>query len=642
MKNLFLSVLGLSLLLSCSTPRPDEIERPIFEVTNTTTLEIDKIVMTDSSTVIYFDAYFRPHWWIKIVSDTYIRESGSDERMFITHAEGIDLDTEFFMPESGETSFKLFFPPLPPGVTKIDFIESDCADCFKIWGINLLPGTKIKMADLKRTFKSDKKSELPKIKFSDEPAKISGKIYGYNKENYKDEIRIGFIDISTFQSGTELVAISPNGDFSVELYTGLPQMIYMGDFGLVLAKPGEETKVYLDLKKKSRYESRYRTDKEASDSLYYVVESESVNDQEFLFLNSVQFVDLNNLMQEAEDFSPAELLEYFKLQIENKLNEDEYKNLSDNQKLLLASSLKAFSLHYLISYKSLMSYVKYLNSGLPQDRWGELQIEIEEPDLDYYVALGDFFDENILLFQEGLVSVSFMTGLVQFSLRDVNATPEERFLYYKENAPDFLIENNLFHDLACLPFFAGEIEKTDDFEEHGKDELLTLVKDPMSVKFVLDKNKRTRDLIEKILEQTDTDFIINETPKVENDKVYETILDLHKGKVVVVDFWATWCGPCIASIEPMKEVKKEFQNEEIVYIYLTDESSPKDLWVQFLSRLDGHHYRFNNELMYLIKENLDVTGIPTFFVYDKEGKEIAKHVGFPGPDTMKESVREGL
>lgn len=51
--------------------------------------------------------------------------------------QGIEADSLFWMPETGEASFRLSFEPLPQNTRSFDFIESDCDDCFKLFGIDL-------------------------------------------------------------------------------------------------------------------------------------------------------------------------------------------------------------------------------------------------------------------------------------------------------------------------------------------------------------------------------------------------------------------------------------------------------------------------------------------------------------------------
>src|SRR4051794_18336148 len=55
-----------------------------------------------------------------------------------------------------------------------------------------------------------------------------------------------------------------------------------------------------------------------------------------------------------------------------------------------------------------------------------------------------------------------------------------------------------------------------------------------------------------------------------------------KGKIVVVEFWATWCAPCIASIPHLNELAERFKDKEVVFISLTDE--PRTTVEPFLKR----------------------------------------------------------
>jgi erythromycin esterase len=135
------------------------IERPVFENSNTKTIEIEKIEMSDSVIVFHIKATSNPGEWIAIDKNTYIKESGSDEKLFFTHGEGINLDDKNIIPKSGSISFKLFFPPLRPEVIKIDYIEDYHLGGWRIMGIHLLPHAPI---EPKKTLSRKEVSTLKK------------------------------------------------------------------------------------------------------------------------------------------------------------------------------------------------------------------------------------------------------------------------------------------------------------------------------------------------------------------------------------------------------------------------------------------------------------------------------------------------
>ena len=81
-----------------------------------------------------------------------------------------------------------------------------------------------------------------------------------------------------------------------------------------------------------------------------------------------------------------------------------------------------------------------------------------------------------------------------------------------------------------------------------------------------------RDAILKMLEnaqialkEVEGKAIIEKTPEVAPDKLFEAIIAHYKGKVILVDFWNTWCGPCRMVAPIMKELAKEYADKIVVY-----------------------------------------------------------------------------
>lgn len=120
-----------------------------------------------------------------------------------------------------------------------------------------------------------------------------------------------------------------------------------------------------------------------------------------------------------------------------------------------------------------------------------------------------------------------------------------------------------------------------------------------------------------------------------------------KGKVVVLDFWATWCGPCKASFPAMQETINRFaDNKEVVFLFINTLESRKNLQETVRKYMNGKGYTFNvvfdtkdsDTNKFPIIESYKAKGIPAKFIIDKKGSIRFKPVGFSGSN--EETVEE--
>ena len=96
-----------------------------------------------------------------------------------------------------------------------------------------------------------------------------------------------------------------------------------------------------------------------------------------------------------------------------------------------------------------------------------------------------------------------------------------------------------------------------------------------------------------------------------------------RGKVVLVNFWATWCPPCRKEMPDLDALYRRFQNDGFVVLAISDEDEPKVK--QFLAARDIT-YPILLDPGRKVNELFQVDGIPKSFVYDREGKLVTESI----------------
>ncbi|MBM3839549.1 MAG: TlpA family protein disulfide reductase [Verrucomicrobia bacterium] len=110
------------------------------------------------------------------------------------------------------------------------------------------------------------------------------------------------------------------------------------------------------------------------------------------------------------------------------------------------------------------------------------------------------------------------------------------------------------------------------------------------------------------------------------------------GKVVILDFWATWCGPCRQEIPGFVELQKQYGKEGLVIVGVSlDDQGPK-IVKPFMKK-----YEINYPIVMDDGKTADLFGgveaIPTTFVIDREGKIAHKHVGYAPKNQFEKEIK---
>lgn len=114
-----------------------------------------------------------------------------------------------------------------------------------------------------------------------------------------------------------------------------------------------------------------------------------------------------------------------------------------------------------------------------------------------------------------------------------------------------------------------------------------------------------------------------------------------KGKVVVLDIWATWCPPCRAEIPHFIELQNEFKDKGVTIVGMSvDSTGPADV-AKFV-QTNGMNYPI------VMADEKTATaygadqGIPTTVVIDRQGNIVASHLGLTDKETFESDIRKAL
>ena len=111
------------------------------------------------------------------------------------------------------------------------------------------------------------------------------------------------------------------------------------------------------------------------------------------------------------------------------------------------------------------------------------------------------------------------------------------------------------------------------------------------------------------------------------------------GKVIFIDTWATWCGPCLRHRPKVLELAEKFKNNNEVEILLVSVDSSKDKWLSFLDKENeefGKNLFIKNGMRTEFGNNYNIKSIPRYILIGKDGKIINSNINEPSIAVEKE------
>ncbi len=122
-----------------------------------------------------------------------------------------------------------------------------------------------------------------------------------------------------------------------------------------------------------------------------------------------------------------------------------------------------------------------------------------------------------------------------------------------------------------------------------------------------------------------------------------TLADL-KGKVVMIDFWATWCPPCVEEMPHLVRLAKEYEKDGLVFLAANrDEPDVARYEVQrFIERKVTDLAPFVAFPTEDTAELYEVSSLPTLFFVDRQGQMQASYLGFAPEKVLRERIEAAL
>lgn len=233
---------------------------------------------------------------------------------------------------------------------------------------------------------------------------------------------------------------------------------------------------------------------------------------------------------------------------------------------------------------------------------------------------------------------------IENNINEKTITTSSGFVQNSIESFDFVYNNKLFNDktkeVLLFHFLKGIAENFSikDFENKlSKFSEIVINKDLITEL----QNKYLIDLFE-LKKKTEDVYLIDANNKKNSLK---EILAKNKGKLIFIDFWASWCAPCRKAIPDSKKMIQYYVDKKIVFIYISIDKNAKNwrkaLQEENLGSFKNSYLSLNYPKAIFFKE-LELKSIPRYLLFDKNGKLIHKNAPSPNSSDIRKLIDKHL
>jgi thiol-disulfide isomerase/thioredoxin len=637
MKRLFtLAILCTALALSVSA-RVKTIVSPYYKY-NGSGFAVHRIAMSDTATILYctVEQSKKSDW--SLSSASALRANGKKYAIrhalrFICPKDSAPRLAPFAFDKNARQtitnrkqflsynvdSLILYFAPMPSSTKTFDFSENESPDAWRFYGLRTdgkpWPSNLTQVAEPKGEI-----TELPDYVCKEKgTAVLEGHLYGV--EGVRG-MTLNLVPTSNIiGEPTTKWSVDSLGNYRVETVTYRPQLIRIGfpPFStvenqlLVMMVPGETQ--HLDWDVTAAEKAIHDSKNHKFDKCQFFLASGRYAPLTYAANMGEDFMSLTiNILEEdsVERFVKGRRAELDK-SLENIKNDNRY---SPVQRDYLMMNMEEHFLNEMSLYdKSKLGYLVQVNHEKGDAEKEKLWTEKRK-----HFSWTAFSTGNFIYGRDG--RSFFVNGYIPEFMEANGLTNSNYYKWIKGYDDAMILAQRIakFHPVAdeaewtkISPIFRPELQMLND---SVKKQMAQAHYDPSKVHIV--------------------DF-----SNVPANQVIKMLKERYKGRTVLVDCWATWCGPCRMGIKAMQPLEQEMEGKNVVFVYATNETSPLSEWKESIDAMPGDHYRLTDKQFATLPTN---KGIPAYLIFDGQGNELLEQTGWSSTniDLFRKTITKSL
>lgn len=632
---------------------------------------VDNVEVGKKETRVGVTFHNYPGYWCKLDSSTVLRDRQTGNEYRVLRSEGFGLGQEVFMPESGQVSGTLIFEPLPKGVKAVDLCETSNSNPLDVTrNIQLtkqrapLPPAQTIATLAKPQWDGldiDRYREMDFVK-PGATTRIIGKINNYVPDLGYSVVKVTTHDQLKDKEVVKVADIDPEGNFEVEIPLAHPLMAsisfghnYLNPFLMPDDTISITTTTRVNVKNKPIYtlyeggdaadvnvalacmaDSLERYDTPFAEWYYHLDEPDFLIAERDRILERVRGAKayLQRTLPQM-DISPlAKDLVYTNCLI------DAYTSLLDMEMYHRDKQYTLKEVDGKRVYEPNPDYVPLTMADLCAGQQ-DLLPEIYDNPLEICgswvftnrAAFGPMFRDQSALATYGIPPVRQVTGgeLVVENpehlfddmtiLQQLRALDSER-LEATGIGPCFISE------LLMTQYLVNHFETLSGTSRSALDRYYDLASNIIPL---INHKGLGRCLLEgvsdmafRVAEKEGKAAVAGKSRRIDDaSDVLAAIIEPHKGKVVFVDVWAYWCGPCRSGILDQKPLLKDYADKPFQVVYVANEDGKEqcDRWLQE-NEIEGEHVYVSPDTYARLQADFNITGIPHCILVDKKGNVV--------------------